>query len=241
MAYEEILTTSTNYAGSTSPGGSAISLLNHNNNEEIKDLKINYNSQTGDIFINCKYLLGYTSDGTIKNFAPTGIKTLMGLNFSTTGSVTQPIYFDEKGTPRECSYTLETSVPSNAKFTDTVTTVETTGNGNAVTSIDASNGVLTVAKDSTFLTTVTKTNVTDALGYTPCRAWTVTIPSGSSGSKVITVTGAKFAQPPLIAKASGSDDDYAKITAVSATTNTLTFTLSAATSAALTLMVIETF
>lgn len=76
---------------------------------------------------------------------------------------------------------------------------------------------------------------------TYCKNWTVALPSGSSGSKVITVTGAKFTQPPLIAKASGSDDDYAKITAVSATTNTLTFTLSAATNAILTLMVIETF
>ena len=76
---------------------------------------------------------------------------------------------------------------------------------------------------------------------TYCRNCTVVLPSGSSGSKAITVTGAQFAQPPLIAKASGSDDDYAKITAVSATTNALTFTLSAATSAALTLMVIETF
>lgn len=74
-----------------------------------------------------------------------------------------------------------------------------------------------------------------------CRNWTVALPSGSSGSKAVTVTGAQFAQPPLIAKASGSDDDYAKITAVSATPNALTFTLSAATSAALTLMVIETF
>ena len=76
---------------------------------------------------------------------------------------------------------------------------------------------------------------------TYCRNWTVVLPSGSSGSKVITVTGAQFAQPPLIAKASGSDDDYAKITAVSAATNALTFTLSATTSAVLTLMVIETF
>lgn len=76
---------------------------------------------------------------------------------------------------------------------------------------------------------------------TYCKNWTVVLPSGSSGSKAITVSGATFGKSPLIAKSSGSDDDYNKITAVSATTNTLTFTLSAATSAALTLMVIETF
>ena len=36
--------------------------------------------------------------------------------------------------------------------TNTITTATTTGNGNAVTSVTASNGALTVAKDSTFLT-----------------------------------------------------------------------------------------
>lgn len=94
---------------------------------------------------------------------------------------------------------------------------------------------------SGFLTGVSKANVTSALGYTPCRAWTVTLPSGSSGSKAVTVSGATFGKSPLIAKSSGSDDDYNKITAVSAAANSLTFTLSSATSAALTLMVIETF
>lgn len=94
---------------------------------------------------------------------------------------------------------------------------------------------------SGFLTTVTKANVTSALGYTPCRAWTVTVPSGSSGSKAITVSGATFGKAPLIAKSSGTDTDYSKITAVSASENTLTFTLSSATSADLTLIVIETF
>lgn len=39
-----------------------------------------------------------------------------------------------------------------AKNTDTVTTVTTTGSGNAVTGITASNGALTVTKGSTFLT-----------------------------------------------------------------------------------------
>lgn len=94
-----------------------------------------------------------------------------------------------------------------------------------------SNGILSLSKE----------NVTSALNYTPCRSWTVTIPSGSSGSKSITVSGASFSKSPLITKSSGSDTDYNKITAVSASTNNLTFTLSSATSAALTLTVIETF
>jgi len=44
------------------------------------------------------------------------------------------------------------TVGSSPKFTDTVTTVSTTGSGNAVTAISASNGALTVTKGSTFLT-----------------------------------------------------------------------------------------
>lgn len=49
-------------------------------------------------------------------------------------------------------HTVESDVPSNAVFTDTVTTVTTSGNGNAVTDVTASNGALTVTKGSTFLT-----------------------------------------------------------------------------------------
>ena len=48
--------------------------------------------------------------------------------------------------------TVQTAVPSGAKFTDTVTTATTTGSGNAVTAVTASNGALTVTKGTTFLT-----------------------------------------------------------------------------------------
>lgn len=44
------------------------------------------------------------------------------------------------------------TVGSSPKFTDTVTTVSTSGSGNAVTAITASNGALTVTKGTTFLT-----------------------------------------------------------------------------------------
>lgn len=44
------------------------------------------------------------------------------------------------------------AVGNSPKFTDTVTTVTTTGSGNAVTAITASNGALTVTKGTTFLT-----------------------------------------------------------------------------------------
>jgi len=47
------------------------------------------------------------------------------------------------------------AVGSSPKFTDTVTTVTTSGNGNAVTAITASGGQLTVTKGTTFLTSYT--------------------------------------------------------------------------------------
>lgn len=56
------------------------------------------------------------------------------------------------------SHTVNADVPTNAKFTDTVTTATTTGSGNAVTAISASNGALTVTKGSTFLTSYTETD-----------------------------------------------------------------------------------
>lgn len=50
------------------------------------------------------------------------------------------------------NHTINADVPADAVFTDTVTTATTTGDGNAVTSITASNGALTVTKGTTFLT-----------------------------------------------------------------------------------------
>lgn len=65
------------------------------------------------------------------------------------------------------NHTVNTDVPANAVFTDTVTTVATTGSGNAITSLSASNGAITATKDSTFLTSISSTDVTNALGFTP--------------------------------------------------------------------------
>lgn len=52
-------------------------------------------------------------------------------------------------------FTLGMNVPSGSKLTDTVTTVTITGNGNAITSISATNGAITATKGNTFLTTQT--------------------------------------------------------------------------------------
>lgn len=59
------------------------------------------------------------------------------------------------------------TVGNSPKFSDTVTTVTTSGSGNAITAISASNGALTATKGSTFLTGITSSQVTTALGYTP--------------------------------------------------------------------------
>ena len=56
----------------------------------------------------------------------------------------------ERNADRVNGHTVAADVPSGAKFTDTVTTATTTGTGNAVTAITASNGALTVTKGSTF-------------------------------------------------------------------------------------------
>lgn len=77
--------------------------------------------------------------------------------FRTDGKLTANITGDA-GTVN--GHTVATDVPSGALFTDTVTTATTTGSGNAVTSISASNGALTVTKGSTFLTSYTETDPT---------------------------------------------------------------------------------
>lgn len=55
-------------------------------------------------------------------------------------------------------FTLGMNVPNGSKLTDTVTTVTTTGDGNAITSISATNGAITATKGSTFLTSYTQTD-----------------------------------------------------------------------------------
>lgn len=49
----------------------------------------------------------------------------------------------------------ESDVPENPKFTDTVSSMSTTGTGNAITNVSVSNGSFTFTKGSTFLTSQT--------------------------------------------------------------------------------------
>lgn len=50
------------------------------------------------------------------------------------------------------NHTVNSDVPANALFTDTVTTATATGSGNAVTAISSNNGALTIEKGATFVT-----------------------------------------------------------------------------------------
>lgn len=89
----------------------------------------------------------------------------------TGGSVTGPVTFGDSVSVDDLSVgTLSTTgnatfanniqvnkinnvtVGSSPKFTDTITTVSTTGSGNAITAITASNGAITATKGSTFVT-----------------------------------------------------------------------------------------
>ena len=81
-------------------------------------------------------------------------------NTSAIGSATQPVYFNASGVPVACTYTLGKSVPSDAKFTDTTYGAATSSALGLVkigSNITVSSGTISL----------TKANITAALGYTP--------------------------------------------------------------------------
>ena len=97
------------------------------------------------------------------------------LDTSTAGSATQPVYFTG-GKPAACTYTLGKSVPSNAKFTDTTYSAATSSTlGLVKVGSNISNSYGTIS--------LTKANVTSALGYTPPTTNTTygNATTGSSG------------------------------------------------------------
>ena len=79
------------------------------------------------------------------------------------------------------------TVGSSPKFTDTITTVSTTGSGNAITAISASNGALTATKGTTFLTahntyTVSTTGSGNAVTAVSLSGTTFTVTKGATYS-----------------------------------------------------------
>ena len=107
------------------------------------------------------------------------------------GSSTQPVYIDGTGTPTACTYSLNATVPSGAKFTDTTYSTATTSAAGLMSASDKSklNGIAAGANAyslptatstvlggvkvgsnitlSSGVISLTKSNVTTALGYTP--------------------------------------------------------------------------
>lgn len=79
------------------------------------------------------------------------------------------------------------TIPADPKFTDTVTTVTTTGSGNAITAISATNGAITATKGSTFLTshntyTVSTTGSGNAVTAVSLSGTTFTVTKGATYS-----------------------------------------------------------
>ena len=108
--------------------------------------------------------------------------------FRTDGKLTADILGDA-GTVN--GKTVESNVPSNAVFTDHITTATTSGSGNAVTAITASDGALTVTKGTTFLTghqTIKQDGVTGATvnRYGACST------AANTAAKTVSVTTGTF-------------------------------------------------
>lgn len=78
----------------------------------------------------------------------TSATTASKLGTADKGSATQPIYL-AAGVPTACTYTLAKSVPSDAKFTDTVYTHPTTSGNKHIPSGGSANQVLVYSSDGT--------------------------------------------------------------------------------------------
>lgn len=104
------------------------------------------------------------------------------------GSATKPVYTDANGNITACTYTLGQNVTSSSKLTDTVTTVTTSGTGNAVTNITANNGALTVTKGDIAATSIAWSNITDKpSSFTPSSHTHSYAASGSAGGAATNV------------------------------------------------------
>ena len=84
------------------------------------------------------------------------------------GTNNRPVYFNSNGLPTPIDYSIDISVPSDALFTDTISTIKsTTGSGNAITGIAVDNlGQFTIAKDSTFALESSLQSLITALTWT---------------------------------------------------------------------------
>lgn len=145
------------------------------------------------------------TDGTAK-FVVHYFENLATLMSKTAGSATQPIYFN-KGVPTATSYSVAKSVPSDAKFTDTVyshpNSGVTAGTYRNVTVneqghvTDGSNPTITVAQGGTGLTfspsmliNLGSTSAANVLQASPRPGVTGTLPIDNGGTGANTVAAA---------------------------------------------------
>lgn len=133
--------------------------------------------------------------GSLSGNASTATK----LSTSTAGSATQPVYFSD-GKPVACTYTLGKSVPSDAKFTDTVYSHPTTSGNKHIPSGGSSGQILRWSADGT-AAWGNDNNTT----YSPATATNTGLLSATDKVKLDGIeNGAnKYIHPAYTAKASG--------------------------------------
>lgn len=157
------ITTSTNhthnYAGSSSAGGGA----KKNESYQVGSITTTYGNQWQVInqwITNDRLKIQILNDGAVQSSYPIEVNHAYKLVDPSTaynkttallskGSATQPVYFSE-GVPVACTYSVNKTVPSDAKFTDTIythpsytsrtsglykITVDTTGHVSAVSAV----------------------------------------------------------------------------------------------------------
>ena len=201
---------------------------------------------------------------TLRNISIVKNKTASRLsNTAAIGSATKPVYFNENGVPVATTYTLSKSVPSDAKFTDTVythpsytakssgfykVTVDATGHVSTVTAVAKSDitGLGIPAQDTTYSNFV-KSGSGAAAGLVPAPSTTAgttkylredgtwTAPPNTTYSNMTAATSSAAGKAGLVpAPAAGKEGSYLRGDGTWATpTNT---TYSAATTSAAGLM-----
>lgn len=137
-------------------GGTGKTNLNDAANALINGLSTGSSDPTDNDYYVSQYAGGGTTTTTYHRRPVSALWNYIKGKISSVLGLTATQYGGNAATATNASkvnnLTVQTAVPANAKFTDTVTTATTSGSGNAVTAVTASNGALTVTKGTTFLT-----------------------------------------------------------------------------------------
>ena len=115
-----------------------------------------------NIILNCDgghITAGSNANGFKGNLDGTATKA-NALTSTSKGSATQPVYFDANGKPVACTYSLGKTVPSDAKFTDTVYTHPSTAGNKHIPSGGATGQFLKYRSSGTAVwSTLTTTDI----------------------------------------------------------------------------------